>query len=88
MKKSAPSIAAALIVRDEARSIVRCLESVRSWVDHIVVLDTGSQDDTVDLARGCGAQLYQLDWPDNFSIARNHALDLADADWNLIIDAD
>ncbi|HEX7855480.1 MAG TPA: glycosyltransferase family 2 protein [Sphingobium sp.] len=83
-----PSIAATLIVRDEARCITRCLESISPFVDRIVVLDTGSSDDTVELAKGCGAEVHHLDWPDDFAAARNHALDLADADWNLIIDAD
>jgi len=85
---SSPTLAAALIVRNEARCIRRCLESVRPWVDRIVVVDTGSTDDTVALARQCGAEVHHLDWPDDFSIARNHALDLTDADWNLVIDAD
>lgn len=83
-----PSIAATLIVRNEARCIVRCLDSLRPWVDRIVVLDTGSTDDTVKLARDCGADVHHLPWPNDFSAARNHVLDLADADWNLIVDAD
>lgn len=81
-------LAAVLIVRDEARCIVRCLDSVAPWVDRMLVLDTGSTDDTVALARGCGAEVHHLAWPDDFSAARNHALDLAGADWNLIVDAD
>jgi hypothetical protein len=81
-------LAATLIVRNEARCIGRCLESVRPWVDKIVVLDTGSTDDTVDLARRAGAEVHRMAWPGNFSVARNRALDLADADWNLVIDAD
>lgn len=83
-----PTLAAVLIVRDEARCIARCLESVAPWVDKIVVLDTGSTDDTPKLARKCGAEVHHLAWPNDFSIARNHALDLADIDWNLILDAD
>ncbi|HZV18634.1 MAG TPA: glycosyltransferase family 2 protein [Sphingobium sp.] len=84
----APTLAAALIVRDEARCIVRCLESVRPWVDRMVVVDTGSRDETPALARSRGAQVHHLPWPDDFSAARNHALALADADWSLVIDAD
>lgn len=83
-----PQLAAVLIVRDEARCIARCLDSVRPWVDRILVLDTGSIDDTAEIARKCGAEVHALDWPDDFSAARNRALDLADADWNLVIDAD
>lgn len=67
---------------------MRCLDSIRPWVDRMVVLDTGSTDGTADLARGGGADVHHLDWPDNFSAARNHMLDLADADWTLVIDAD
>ena len=86
--KSGHGLAAVLIVRNEARCIARCLDSVRPWVDHIVVLDTGSSDDSVALSRSLGAEVHTLAWPDDFSAARNHALALADADWNLVIDAD
>lgn len=88
MDRPGPEIAAVLIVRNEARCIVRCLESVRPWIDRILVLDTGSTDDTPKLAGACGAEVHHLDWPDDFSVARNRALALADADWNLILDAD
>lgn len=88
MNESGPRLAAALIVRNEARCITRCLESIRPWVDRIVVVDTGSTDDTVALARQCGAEVHHLDWPDDFAAARNHALSLTDADWNLVVDAD
>lgn len=54
----------------------------------MVVLDTGSIDGTPELAAACGAEVHHLQWPDDFSAARNHVLDLADADWNLVIDAD
>jgi glycosyltransferase involved in cell wall biosynthesis len=85
---SAPVIAAVLIVRDEARCIARCLESIRPHVDRMLVLDTGSGDDTPALAAACGATVHHLPWPDDFSAARNHALGLANADWNLVLDAD
>mgnify|MGYP000547721596 CR=1 FL=1 len=88
MKRKTPIIAAALIVRDEARCIRRCLESVAPWVDRMVVLDTGSKDETMAIARNAGAEVSGLAWPDDFSRARNHVLALADADWHLVIDAD
>ncbi|WP_322964356.1 glycosyltransferase family 2 protein [Sphingomonas fuzhouensis] len=82
------SIAATLIVRNEARCIARCLASVAPFVDKMVVLDTGSTDDTVAIAKGLGAEVHHLPWPDSFAVARNHVLTLADANWNLMLDAD
>lgn len=86
--RNAIEIAAVLIVRNEERCIARCLTSVAPWVDRMVVLDTGSTDDTVAIAQGLGAEVHHFPWPDSFAEARNHALSLADADWNLVIDAD
>jgi len=77
-----------MIVRNEESCIQRCLRSAVAHVDRMLVLDTGSQDDTVALARACGAEVHQIAWPESFALARNHALALADADWNLVLDAD
>lgn len=88
MKWATPHIAATLIVRNEARCIGRCLASVAPWVDRMVVLDTGSTDATAAIALRLGAEVHHLAWPDSFAVARNHVLALADADWNLVIDAD
>lgn len=83
-----PSLAAVLIARNEARCIARCLDSLRPWVDRILLLDTGSSDGTAEIAARHGADVRHLPWPGDFSAARNHALACADADWNLIVDAD
>src|SRR4051812_15611125 len=77
-----------MIVRDEARCIVRCLESVRDVVDEMVVVDTGSTDDTVSLAEGTGATVYHFAWVDDFAKARNVALTHCTGDWILVLDAD
>jgi tetratricopeptide (TPR) repeat protein len=77
-----------VIAKDESRCIARCLESVRAVTDRMLVLDTGSSDGTPDIARACGAEVHSFEWIDDFSAARNRALELADADWNLILDAD
>lgn len=82
------SINLVMIVRNEARCLTRCLASARPWVDAMIVLDTGSTDDTVALAQAAGAQVHHLPWPDDFAKARNAALDLSQADWNLVLDAD
>lgn len=77
-----------MIARDEARCIARCLESAKPHVDEMIVLDTGSVDDTVAIARSLGARVETFTWVDDFSAARNASLDLSGADWNLILDAD
>lgn len=78
-----------MIMRDEARCIERCLASVSPWVERMVVVDTGSSDDSVALARRAGAEVHQRDWPDDFAAARNQALDLAgDYRYALVLDAD
>lgn len=81
-------ISLAMIVRDEARCITRCLESVRDLVDEMVVLDTGSIDDTVALALAAGAEVHHFTWVDDFAAARNAALALCTGDWRLVMDAD
>lgn len=83
-----PTLALVLIARDEAACIARCLQSVRPWVDAMVVQDTGSRDDTVAIALAQGAQVHHAPWGDDFAAARNAALGHATADWNLVLDAD
>lgn len=81
-------VAAVLIARNEAPRIARALASVAPWVDECVVLDTGSTDATVDRARQAGARIGHFTWVDDFAAARNAALDLAGADWHVVLDAD
>ena len=83
-----PDVALVMIVKNEERCIQRCLESVRPFVSKMVVVDTGSTDATVDLCWSAGAQVHHFKWRDDFSAARNYALDMADSDWNLLLDAD
>ena len=77
-----------VIARDEAATIGRLLGSVRPFVDDALVLDTGSADDTVRLAQAAGARVAHFTWINDFSAARNAALDAAGADWHLVLDAD
>lgn len=81
-------LALVMIARNEANNIARCLESVKPYVDEMIVLDTGSTDETVSIAEKAGARVYHFEWIDDFSAARNKALDYSDADWNIILDAD
>ena len=82
------SVALVMIARNEARCIARALRSAAPFVDEMIVLDTGSTDDTVEIARSCGARVHHFDWIDDFAAARNAALAHACAQWNLILDAD
>ena len=81
-------LALVVIARDEAQHIARCLESARPFVDEMIVLDTGSTDDTARIAAGCGARVEQFAWNGDFAAARNAVLALSDAAWNLVLDAD
>jgi len=81
-------IGAALIVRDEERCLARCLSSIRAVVDEIVVVDTGSRDRSVEIARDLGARVLQHEWTGDFAGARNVALEAVRADYVLYVDAD
>jgi tetratricopeptide (TPR) repeat protein len=83
-----PTISAAMIVKDEERHLTDCLALVRPHVDEIVVVDTGSSDRSIDIARAAGAEVHPVAWTDDFAAARNAALDLARSEWILYVDAD
>lgn len=81
-------ISLCMIVRDEERFLARCLASVRDAVDEIVVVDTGSRDGTIAIAEAAGARIVRWRWTDDFSAARNAALDAASGTHALVLDAD
>jgi hypothetical protein len=81
-------LSAALIVRNESRFIEDCLRSLAGVVDEIVIVDTGSTDDTIEKALRFPIKLHQFAWCDDFSAARNFALEHASGEWILYIDAD
>ena len=83
-----PKITACYIVRDDAVHLKKSIESLRSQVDELIVLDTGSQDDTVHAAEAYGAAVYHWAWQDDFAAARNAALAHVTGDWIVFIDAD
>lgn len=86
--RRAVTVAAALIVKNEARFLEGCLESLQGRVDEIIIVDTGSTDATVTIAEQAGVKLLHRAWRDDFSEARNTALDAVACDWVLYIDAD
>lgn len=77
-----------MIVKDEAHQLGRCLESVQPYADELIVVDTGSTDDTVKIAAEFGAKVFEFAWGNDFSAARNHSLDQACGSWILVLDAD
>jgi tetratricopeptide (TPR) repeat protein len=81
-------VALAVIARNEEEFIAGCLDSARPFVDEIVVIDTGSTDRTVEIARAHGARVEHFTWCNDFSAARNAAIDAVTANWVLMLDAD
>ncbi|MBK8801467.1 MAG: glycosyltransferase family 2 protein [Fibrobacteres bacterium] len=79
---------ACLIARDEQDNLPRCLRSLVGVVDGICLVDTGSTDSTLAIARSFGAQVQSIPWEDDFAKARNASLEIADGDWVLQVDAD
>jgi len=82
------TISACMIVKNEEELLGGCLESIRSWVDEIIVVDTGSTDKTMEIAKSYGAKIFHQSWEGNFSKHRNYSLEKATSDWIFIIDAD
>lgn len=89
MADTAPlGLSLAMIVRDEARHLARCLASVAGLVPEAVVVDTGSRDGSEAIARRHGARVIGFAWADDFAAARNRALAEARGPWILVLDAD
>lgn len=82
------TISLVMIVKNEADVLYRCLESIVGLVDEIIVVDTGSTDNTLQIAREHNAKLYNYKWNNDFAAARNYALEKSTSDWNLVLDAD
>jgi len=77
-----------MIVRDEEDHIGECLAGVKEFVDEMIVVDTGSQDQTLSIAQRFGAKICEYHWTNDFSKARNYGLAQATGDWILVLDAD
>lgn len=86
--ESNKTIALCLITRDSADTLADAIGSAKELVDEIVVLDTGSSDDTLTLAKSLGAVVYTKEWTNDFSAARNRALEFVTSDWILVLDSD
>ncbi len=87
-KLKMPTISLCMIVKNEEKNIVRCLDSVADLVDEIIIVDTGSTDRTVEAASGYTKKVYVYPWTDDFSEARNYSFSKASMDYCMWLDAD
>jgi glycosyltransferase involved in cell wall biosynthesis len=82
------TLSVCLIVKNEEKLLPRCLQSVAAIADEIVVVDTGSADRTVEIAREFGARVFHYEWQQDFAAAKNYSNQQATGDWILQLDAD
>ncbi len=85
---SEPTLSLAVMVKNDAVRLRRAIDSCRDFVDEVVVLDTGSSDDSVFVAKECGAGVIERSWPGEFDTALNWLLDEIKTDWVLRLDSD
>lgn len=77
-----------MITKNEEKNIKACLDSMVNIADEIIIVDTGSTDKTVEIAKSYGAKVFSYKWNDDFSEARNISLEKATKDWIIVLDGD
>ena len=88
IRSSEPTVSVCMIVKNEEENLPRALDSVKDVADEIIIVDTGSTDRTVEIAKSYGAKVYHHEWEKDFSKARNQSLSYATKEWIFILDAD
>ncbi len=88
MEKHFPKISQCMIVKNEEKNIEKALTWAKDIAYEQIVVDTGSTDRTVEIAESMGARVYHFTWIDDFSAAKNYAIDLASGEWVAFLDAD
>lgn len=83
-----PTISLTMIVKNEAAKLERLLSAAKTFCDELIVVDTGSMDQTVEIAERLGAKVFPFTWIDDFAAARNYSLAQCTGDWILWLDAD
>ena len=83
-----PTLSLCMIVKNEEENLGNCLSLARPYVDEIVVVDTGSTDRTIEIAKQYADVFEEIEWPGSFAVARNHSLELATSEYILILDGD
>ena len=82
------TISLCLIVKNEEAVLERCINSMRGAFDELIIVDTGSTDKTVEIAKSLGARVEHFKWIDDFAAARNYSFSFATGDWIMWVDAD
>ena len=82
------TISLCMIVKDEEKTLARCLKCASKFADEIIIVDTGSKDKTKEIAKSFNCKLYDLKWEDNFEKARNYSFSKATKDYIMWLDAD
>jgi len=86
--KKNPTISLCMLVCNEEKVLGRCIESAKGLYDELVIVDTGSTDKSIEIARKYGAVVIEVKWRDDFAWARNQGLKAATCDWIFILDPD
>lgn len=81
------NVSLVMIVKNEEKNLAKCLNSVENLVDEIVIVDSGSTDKTIEIAKTFGAKIFKREF-DSFSNQKNYALSIATNEWVLHLDAD
>ena len=82
------TVSLCMIVKNEEQYLEKCLSKSREFVDEIIIVDTGSTDRTLEIAKDFNSRVAKIQWVNDFSVARNHSLDLATCEWIMYLDAD
>lgn len=77
-----------VICKNEEEKIGRCISSVKDIVNEVIIVDTGSEDKTIEIAEQLGAKVFQIPWENDFAKAKNFAIEKAKGDWIIFLDAD
>jgi GT2 family glycosyltransferase/Tfp pilus assembly protein PilF len=86
--KSKEQLSVCMIVKNEQQNLERCLSSIEKIATEIIIVDTGSTDDTIKIAKKFNAKIFHYEWDNDFSAARNFSLSKATQEWILVVDAD